>query len=147
MKKSILLPYSRYEELLKNEGGSTTTNTQDPTYSREKIIDTLPPKMRSRGETVLNVLQGIVSWNEKGELIVDGQCIEHSHISDLLRAVLCNYKNYTPVGLNEFVKVLAANNVPETIIQNIKCRLDVQQAKKYGTSTPTSSQPSWVAYF
>ena len=138
MKKFIVVPWDRYQELLgKGDDDDDGTSQPPTTYGHEKIISTVPVKMRSRAQALLNLLSGTnISWTATGEVIIDGNCIKNSNICDLLKYVLCNYKTYKPLGFETFVNALATNNIPETLIQNIQCRLNIQQIKLCDVAKP-----------
>ena len=118
MKKSILLPFDVYQKLIK-------TSKEDDVplkYDEEKVMSAIPKQMKSRAQAILNMISGTnITWNDKGELIVDNTTVPGSNICDLLKSVIVKYK-FKPVGLDVFVKALADNNVPQTLIQNTECR-------------------------
>jgi uncharacterized glyoxalase superfamily metalloenzyme YdcJ len=129
MKKSVLIPWEKYEKLMKPEC-EEEQQQQHQSYNQDKIISTVPQKMRSRAQALLELLpQTDISWNQRGELVVNGDHIEGSNICDLVKCALLNYKNFQPKGYQAFIQTLAANNIPETLIQNTKCRRNVQNVK------------------
>jgi len=129
MKKSVVVPWDKYQRLI-NHKPDDEEEEEELTYTTEKIVSTVPQKMRSRAQALLGLLpQTDISWNNQGEFVNAGQCVEGSNICDLVKCVLLNYKNFHPKGYDTFVQALASNNIPETLIQNTKCRSDVQHAK------------------
>ena len=124
MKKSVVIPWEKYQRLIA-EGPAETY-----TYTKDRIVSTVPQKMRARAQALVDLLgQTDISWNGHGEFVHGEQCVQGSNICDLIKCVLWNYKNFKPKGYDEFVQALATNNIPETLIQNIQCRSDVQQVK------------------
>ena len=128
MKKFVVIPWAKYEKLVEQK-----TDEPESTYTQERILSTVPQKMKSRAQALLGLLpETDISWNNDGELVSDGQCIHGSNICDLVKCVLLNYKGFHPKGYDVFIKAMASNNVPESMIYNTKCRTDLQQAKCSG---------------
>ena len=126
MKKSVVIPWAKYQKLI----GQEKEEEPPSMYDEEKIITTIPPRMKARAKALLGLLPDTnISWNQRGELLIDKRCIEGTNICDLIKSVLWSYKNYSPKGYDDFVKALASNNVPETLIQNTACRSDVKEMK------------------
>ena len=126
MKKSVVIPWDKYQMLIGHEEQKSET----PSYSAEKIITAIPQKMKPIGKALLEMLKDTnISWNYRGELVIDNQSFDGTNICDLLKSVLWNYKDYTPRGYHDFVKALASNNIPETLIQNTVCRSNMKDMK------------------
>ena len=124
MKKSVVIPWEKYQRLIAEAPVETHT------YTKDRIISTVPQKMRARAQALVDLLeQTDISWNGHGEFVCGEQCVQGSNICDLIKCVLWNYKNFKPKGYDDFVQALATNNIPETLIQNTQCRSDVQQVK------------------
>ena len=140
MKKSVVISWEKYERLMQQKPGVEEETTAEEVYNQDKIVSTVPQKMRSKAQALLGLLpQTNISWNQRGELVVNDQLTEDSNICDLVKCVLLNYKNFQPKGYHTFIQALASNNIPESLIQNIKCRTDVQNAK----DTPKNKK-SWL---
>jgi hypothetical protein len=130
MKKSVVLSWEKYQRLMQEQPETEEEDQTRQVYNQDKIVSTVPHKMRSRAEALLGLLSHTdISWNQRGELVVNDKHIDGSNICDLVKCVLLNYKNFQPKGYHHFIQALASNNVPETLIQNTKCRTDVQNAK------------------
>jgi hypothetical protein len=140
MKKSVVISWEKYQKLMQMQHEPDVEKETEEVYNSDKIISTVPQKMRSRAQALIGLLpQTDISWNQRGELVVNDQHIEGSNICDLVKCVLLNYKNFHPKGYHSFIQALASNNVPETLIQNTKCRTDVQNAKG-----ATRESKSWL---
>ena len=107
MGKMILIPYDKYKRLLSGQVRQpklvNTTDSdaeQDKTDSLQRdnhqsiaqdsttddLLPSLPLPLRSRGKTIINHLKkhSDFRWNDKGEIIVDGQLVKGSNIIDLI---------------------------------------------------------------
>ena len=95
--------------------------------SESDIILHVPKKLKSQAKTLLDVIDRNphLDWNQRGELLADGEVIERSHIVDLLKDALVQYKHFHPVGVREFNKHLT--NIPISLIQNPERRSFLQQ--------------------
>ena len=108
MRKMVLILYDKYERLLSGQVSqpklvnTTDSDTkQDTTESlqrdnhqliaqnstKEDLLPSLSLPLRSRGKTILNHLKkhSDFKWNDKGEIIVDGQLVKGSNITDLIK--------------------------------------------------------------
>ena len=94
MRKMVLIPYDKYERLLTGQVSQpepvNTTDTyteqvtlyspqQDYCHSHEDLLSSLPLPLRSRAKVILNHLakHTNLQWNDKGEIIVNGNRIQH----------------------------------------------------------------------
>ena len=134
MKKSVLLSYDQYQSLVGDHPEELKQSNK--IYHEDLILSTIPKRMKNKAIALLSFIKNTpIVWNEKLELIEPH--IPKSNVCDLLKAVLWNYKSYTPVGLQTFVKALASYNVPETLIQH-ECRMNIQDVK--------SNKDTWLSY-
>lgn len=100
MKKYILVPFE--------------TNI----LTQEAILKAMPGNIKTKARGILNhLIKNNFSWNSKGELIINQKPIENSHIIDLIKASLYPFKNFSPVGLRDFIDSLIATNIPPSFIQ------------------------------
>ncbi|MEW8545072.1 MAG: hypothetical protein AB2693_16225 [Candidatus Thiodiazotropha sp.] len=143
MKKSVLLPYDRYQRLLTGtvtEETSMTTSEQKhaskqgvedstdvnkkatdcqavtPRAAPEALIEHFPKPMHNRLRSLLVYIQPHVSWNDKGEVTIEEKRIPGSNIVDLIKVHLKDYKNFQPVGKEAFGKLLLDLNVPVSLL-------------------------------
>lgn len=133
MKKSVLLPYERYELLIKGNQAvashdmlNTSVDSppsiehKEPIKNKlglDKVLSYLPKRNISKARALLNSIEhnGRLEWNENGELLVSGKVIPKTHIADLIHDAL-NCTKHEPVGCLEFYKNL--DNVPRSLITN-----------------------------
>ena len=138
MKKSVLLPYDRYQRLLTGTvKDETATSTPDPEHTfqhvaedKEKrtdcqaltprasecLIEQFPKTMRNRVSTLLLYIQPHVTWNDKGEVTIEDKWIPGSNIVDLIKVHLKDYKNFQPVGKEALGNLLSELNVPASLL-------------------------------
>ena len=57
-----------------------------------------------------------VTWNDKGEVTIEGGNIPGSNIVDLVKGQLKDYKDFHPVGLDIFLNKLEDTNVPLSLL-------------------------------
>ena len=142
MKKSVLLPYDRYQRLLsgmlENEASMSTSDqkhspqhgSEDATHVTEKAIANnpehqrasvtltqhFPRSMQNRLQNLLTYIQPHLSWNDKGEVTIEEKRIPGSNIVDLIKVHLKDYKNFQPVGKEAFGNLLLELNVPVSLL-------------------------------
>ena len=139
MRKMILIPYDKYERLLSGQVSQpklvNTTDSdaeQDTTDSLQRdnrqliaqdsttddLLPSLPLPLRSRGKTIVNHLKKHADfrWNNKGEIIVDGQLVKGSNIIDLIKIQLKDYKSFHPIGAEVFSQLVRESNVPQSVL-------------------------------
>ena len=142
MKKSVLLPYDRYQRLLvgmQRDESSTSTSEQDHTSQHglednahvnehdtdyqsptstasETLTQHFPKSMQNRMRSLLVHIQPHVTWNDKGEVTIEEKHIPGSNIVDLIKVHVKDYKNFFPVGKEVFTKLLSALNVPVSLL-------------------------------
>lgn len=69
-------------------------------------------------EALLKYIEANMDWNEKGELIIRGDVIRGSHVTDLMKDCLSKHKKGSPIGCEEFYSSLYDN--PLTLVLNTK---------------------------
>ena len=60
----------------------------------------------------------VISWNDHGQLVLDGSTIPNSNIVDLVNDVMQKRKCFNPEHSSTFAKALAKINVPEDYVRN-----------------------------
>ena len=60
----------------------------------------------------------VISWNDNGQLVLDGSTIPNSNIVDLVNDVMRKRKGFNPEHSSTFAKALAKINVPEDYVRN-----------------------------
>ena len=98
---------------------SDTSEQLSPTD--KQIIDFVPKTMQNRAKLLIQKLKDhsdVISWNDNGQLVLDGSTIPNSNIVDLVNDVMQKRKGFNPEHSNTFAKALAKINVPEDYVRN-----------------------------
>ena len=89
--------------------------------SDELILGNIPKTMRGRASMLLGRLKtrpDVVSWDNTGQVVVDGEPIPQSNITDLISDAMRARKNFNPKGHKEFFRALAKMNMPKDVARN-----------------------------
>jgi hypothetical protein len=146
MQKIVLLPYDRYQRLLSTKPQSEIAerpaeeeSTERPAQLRsveprqkddqelrsaepsqrdkqEELVLQFPKTLQNRARTLLRYLDKHFTWNDRGEIAIDGQVIPHSNIYDLVRVQLGHGKAFRPIGIEEFETIVTDVNVPLSLL-------------------------------
>jgi hypothetical protein len=167
-KKCVLVPFEKYERMLESfhrqsdknldreanfvEDSSPSRITDDnlrlPTEIEPKkipeddILQQLSKSLRSHAKILLRIIDknSALDWNNKGELTVDSRSVPNSHITDLLKDALVQYKNFQPAGIDEFYSHLS--DIPLTLIRNPQRRALIQRGGgAYDLTNPLRAIP------
>ena len=93
----------------------------EESMSIEMIVRSIPKSMKSRAEALLAHLkerEDIITWDDMGQVLLNGVLIPRSNITDLVSDAMRPRKNFNPVGVHEFYKVLKEINIPKDIVRN-----------------------------
>ena len=110
MKKYTLVPLDQMGSQMANQPSKVPT---------EQILESLPKSIRNKVKALLNHIERnghYIHWNEKGEVIIDGELIPNSQVIDLIKCCFYPYKDFTPQGLEQFQTALSHINTPHTLI-------------------------------
>ena len=92
MKKLILIPYEKYTRLFSppEERLEPMDTKKENKLSDEDILSLLPEKLRDKGKQFLHFLktEPSIDWDKKGRVIIDGNILNFSHITDFLKDTL-----------------------------------------------------------
>ena len=146
----VLIPEERllrYEERDKQKpeimyGGE---EPQEDSLSVEMIVRGIPKTMKTRAEALLAHLKergDVITWDDMGQVLVDGVLIPKSNISDLVSDAMRSRKHFNPVGVREFYNVLNKINVPKDLVRNEK-RWDETEKKKVDEKP---KELKWITY-
>ena len=150
----VLIPEERllrYEERDKQRpeimygGGEEEEEPQEDALSVEMIVRGIPKTMKTRAEALLAHLKergDVITWDDMGQVLVDGVLIPKSNISDLVSDAMRSRKHFNPVGVREFYNVLNKINVPKDLVRNEK-RWDETEKKKVDEK---SKELKWITY-
>lgn len=92
----------------------------------KRVIESLPKTLQKRGGVLLDHIKDTtdMTWNERGELIVKGQTLNGTNVSDLIHEILRSRKlGHKPEGWSIFANALKESNIPMDLIGN-KARWD-----------------------
>ena len=152
MKRMVLIPEERllrYEERDKQRPeimyGRGEEEPQEDTLSVEMIVRGIPKTMKTRAEALLAHLKergDVITWDDMGQVLVDGVLIPKSNISDLVSDAMRSRKHFNPVGVREFYNVLNKINVPKDLVRNER-RWDESEKKKVNEK---SKELKWITY-
>ena len=149
----VLIPEERllrYEERDKQKpeimyGGGEEEERLEDALSVEMIVRGIPKTMKTRAEALLAHLKergDVITWDDMGQVLVDGVLIPKSNISDLVSDAMRSRKHFNPVGVREFYNVLNKINVPKDLVRNEK-RWDETEKKKVDEKP---KELKWITY-
>ena len=157
MKRMVLIPEERllrYEERDKQRGeqdimygGGEKEEEETDSLSVEMIVRGIPKTMKSRAEALLAHLkerEDVITWDDMGQVLVDGVLIPKSNISDLVSDAMRSRKHFNPIGVREFYNVLNKINVPKDLVRNER-RWD-EAGKNVDEKTKELSIPEWISF-
>ena len=137
------------EQTMTSESDSTTPS-QQLNGTDKQIIDSVPKTMQNLAKLLIQKLKDhsdVISWNDNGQLVLEGSIVPNSNIVDLVNDVMRKRKGFNPEHSNKFAKALAKINVPDDYLRNpdridsIRWyrRLQDSQAPgpSFGSETPT----------
>ena len=166
MKRMVLIPEERllrYEERDKQRaenrdgimygGGEEEEEEEEPqedSLSVEMIVRGIPKTMKTRAEALLAHLKergDVITWDDMGQVLLDGVLIPKSNISDLVSDAMRSRKHFNPVGVREFYNVLNKINVPKDLVRNER-RWDEAEKKKVDEKPPPKELmiSKWITY-
>jgi len=97
-------------------------NTQmSPHRIDTDMLTTIPKTFRNKAAALLNYLQADkdIKWDDRGQLIIEGQLISNSHIVDLIHDALRSRKKVGRAkGWRELSSHLKRRNIPKELIGN-----------------------------
>ena len=135
MKRMVLIPEEkllRYEERDKQkpeimygrgEKEDSTPYQDVESLSDEMIVRGIPKNMKTRAQALLARLkerEDAITWDDRGQVILNGTLIQKSNISDLISDAMRSRKHFNPVGVQKFYNVLNEINIPKDLVRNEK---------------------------
>ena len=164
MKRMVLIPEERllrYEERDKQRvehrddimygGGEEEEDEEEEetdSLSVEMIVRGIPKTMKSRAEALLAHLKergDVITWDDMGQVLLDGVLIPKSNISDLVSDAMRSRKHFNPVGVREFYNVLNKINVPKDLVRNEKRWVEAEK-KNVNEKTKELTIPEWISF-
>ena len=99
------------ERTMTSELDSVTPSQQQQLNATDKqMIDSVPKTMQNRAKLLIQQLKDhsdVISWNDNGQLVLEGFIIPNSNIVDLVDDVMRKRKGFNPEHSNTFAKALA----------------------------------------
>ena len=160
MKRMVLIPEERllrYEERDKQRaehrddimyGGGEEEEEETDSLSVEMIVRGIPKTMKSRAEALLAHLKergDVITWDDMGQVLLDGVLIPKSNISDLVSDAMRPRKHFNPVGVREFYNVLNKINVPKDLVRNERRWIETGK-KNVDEKTKELTIPEWISF-
>ena len=108
------------EQTMTSESDSATPSQQFNETDKQ-IINSVLKTMQNRAKLLIQKLKDhsdVISWDDKGQLVLEGSIIPNSNIVDLVNDVMQKRKGFNPEHSNTFAKALAKINVPEDYLRN-----------------------------
>ena len=160
MKRMVLIPEERllrYEERDKQRtehrddimyGGGEEEEKETDSLSVEMIVRGIPKTMKSRAEALVAHLKergDVITWDDMGQVLLDGVLIPKSNISDLVSDAMRSRKHFNPIGVREFYNVLNKINVPKDLVRNER-RWDEVGKENVDEKTKELTIPEWISF-
>ena len=157
----VLIPEERlvrYEECDKQRaenrddimyGGGEEEEPQEDSLSVEMIVRGIPKTMKTRAEALLAHLKergDVITWDDMGQVLLDGVLIPKSNISDLVSDAMRSRKHFNPVGVREFYNVLNKINVPKDLVRNERRWDETEKKKKVDEKPKELTISNWITY-
>ena len=159
MKRMVLIPEERllrYEERDKQRGeqdimygGGEEEKEETDSLSVEMIVRGIPKTMKSRAEALLAHLKergDVITWDDMGQVLVDGVLIPKSNISDLVSDAMRSRKHFNPIGVREFHNVLSKINVPKDLVRNERRWDEAGKKENVNEKTKELTIPEWISF-
>ena len=158
MKRMVLIPEERllrYEERDKQRGeqdimygGGEEEKEETDSLSVEMIVRGIPKTMKSRAEALLAHLKergDVITWDDMGQVLVDGVLIPKSNISDLVSDAMRSRKHFNPIGVREFYSVLNKLNVKD-LVRNERRWDETGKKENVNEKTKELMIPEWISF-
>ena len=174
MKRMVLIPEERllrYEERDKQRaentyndlpegimygGGEDSEETLEDSLSTEMIVRGIPKTMKTRAQALLAHLkerEDVITWDDMGQVLLNGVLIPKSNISDLISDAMRSRKHFNPVGVREFYNVLNEINIPKDLVRNErrwseaeKNKVSFDEKKPPGKSQVELGVSNWLTF-
>ena len=160
MKRMVLIPDERllrYQERDKQRSenrdgimyGEGEEEPQEDSLSVEMIVRGIPKTMKTRAEALLAHLKergDVITWDDMGQVLLDGVLIPKSNISDLVSDAMRSRKHFNPVGVREFYNALNKINVPKDLVRNERRWDETEKKKKVDEKPKELTISNWITY-
>ena len=120
LKNQVFRPEPSQVQMITHKEQTMTSESNSATPSRQlnatdkQIIYSVPKILIHK----LKDHSDVISWNDNGQLVLEGSMVLNSNIVDLVNDVMRKRKGFNPEHSNRFAKALAKINVPEDYVRN-----------------------------
>ena len=85
MKKHVLVPIEKYQYLVRcaTQGDEGTHDAKS--LSEDDIVEMISKRFQHKARVLLQLVKGPIKWDHLGQLVVHGDTIPGSHITDVIR--------------------------------------------------------------
>ena len=124
LKNQVFRPETSPVQMITHTEQTMTSESDTPeqlSATDKQIIDSVPKTMQNRAKLLIKKLKDhsdAISWNDNGQLVLEGSIVPNSNIADLVNDVMRKRKGFNPEHSNTFAKALAKINVPEDYLRN-----------------------------
>ena len=134
---------------LPTDGTSETPQQNNPEettaerLSEGEILDSVPKTSKTLAKSMINRLKANrehITWNDRGEITVNGHKIPGSNIIDLINDQLRDRKNFDPTGWETFTESLSKINMPKYLMRNERRKSHISQVQ--ADSPASAATPS-----
>ena len=89
---------------------SESDTSEQLSATDKQIIDSVPKTMQNHAKLLIQKLKDhsdAISWNDNGQLVLDGSTIPNSNTVDLVNDIMRKRKSFNPEHSSTFAKALA----------------------------------------
>ena len=116
MKAGAKVLLSRLKE---KEGDEDSKDSLTP----EMIVRGIPKTLKTRALALLARLkerEDVITWDNVGQVVLNGSFIPKSNISDLISDAMRPRKHFNPIGVRKLHDMLNEINIPKDLVRNDK---------------------------
>ena len=139
-------PQHTLQDISKDPKNETEKKPLQVNY-QDLILPSIPKNMRGKAENVLGLIKNqpdILSWNSKGQLVVNKEEIPHSNIIDFFSHLYKPKNNISNADV--YNKVLEDLNIPMQFIGNAKTSKKKTVPKRKPGKRPVKPPIKWESY-
>lgn len=141
--KWVVVPWEQYQSPQPQTGGLVQRTSG---LSRDSVLAAIPKHSRRDAQAILQHIERApdIAWDDKGQLVVKGETVLRSHITDLLKDAFYKYKNWEAEGASTFYRALAESNLPAGLVHNPERRALLERYKH--PQPPGILASSWLSW-
>ena len=109
---------SKQEEFLNIDSISDNKSQSIDMLNEEDILDYIPKTNKNKCKLIMKHMKNNhMNWNSKGQLLLDEECIENTHIVDLLKDITSvNKKSQQNINSLHLNQLLANTHCPKSVL-------------------------------